>query len=65
VPLKKPDDLCASGPKWAMVRRLEEEIWKVPVLVPNLSMLPRPQLRLWPELGGHAGSIHAFMAVRL
>jgi hypothetical protein len=34
-----------------MVRRLEEEIWKVPVLVPNLSMLPRPQLRLWPELG--------------
>jgi hypothetical protein len=33
-----------------MVRRLEEEIWKVPVLVPNLSMLPPPQLRLWPEL---------------
>jgi hypothetical protein len=34
-----------------MVRRLEEEIWKVPVIVPNLSMLPPPQLRLWPELG--------------
>ena len=34
-----------------MVRRLEEEIWKVPVLVPNLSMLPPPQLKLWPELG--------------
>ncbi len=24
---------------------------KVPILVPNLSMLPPPQLRLWPELG--------------
>jgi hypothetical protein len=34
-----------------MVRRLEEEIWKVPVLVPNLSMLPPPQLKLWRELG--------------
>jgi hypothetical protein len=34
-----------------MVRRLEEETQKVPVLVPNLSMLPPPQLELWPELG--------------
>jgi len=39
------------GPKWAIVRRSEEEIWKVPVLVPDLSMLPPPQLALWPELG--------------
>jgi len=34
-----------------MVRRSGEEIADLPVLVPNLSMLPPPQLEPWPELG--------------
>jgi len=41
----------------------------VPVLVPNLSMLPPPQLKLWPELGATPDSFTLYggtaLALRL